>query len=155
MKASKLLIVTLVVVILGIAGFFLYRWYYFPISGWKVIEGCVDNGTGAINYQFYGLDKWQLVTDDMGCGMQHENAQSFGLKDKDIGNRIDDVAQITIALYDSKPSKYDGNYFMYLSVPDQDGIYLELGRISATTPITTYSINDDEWSYVKKSFRFK
>ncbi len=154
-KISKFNVFVLLGIILATIAALLYWQYNIPKSGWKVIEGCVDYGSGEIDYHFYGLEEWELVTEDMGCGQTYETAQSFGLKDKDIGDRIDDITQVTVALYDSKPSSHEESFFTYHGVPGQDGTYLELGRISITTPTTSYKIDDTEWKYLKNSFKFK
>ena len=91
MKVSKFLLGTSIVIILGAIIFFGYRWITFPKNGWKVFNGCVSQNGTEVNYRFYGLDEWELLTEDMGCGKKYTGVESFGLKNKKIGNEINNI----------------------------------------------------------------
>lgn len=153
MKTSKLLIITSIVVAAAAVAFFVYKYYYFPIDGWKVMKGCVSQGGTVVNYSFYAKDEWEQITTEFGCGNKYENAETFGLVDKPEGENITDISQLAIALYDSKPSTYDENSLEYYEVGES--LYLEFMRITVLDTIggNEYKISDDDWDYIKKSFK--
>ena len=148
---------TIFVFVYQIAGFtFLCKnMSLWPRPGWKKITGCVATPQKEIKYQFYGKENWYLVTKDMGCKKQYPDAESWGLQNLQIDDTKSDIAQITVLLFDIIPSEYNRNTHEYLAVPSQEGIYLELGRITAIYPTEKYGISDKEWKYVKNSFKFK
>jgi len=154
MKLSRLLLVIGVLLVLGISGYFLFKHYSHPKTGWKNISGCVSENSIEYNYSFNIKENWQLISTDFGCGKEYENAQTYGILDADFGDRIEDVSQVAIALYGSKPSSYNSNEVEYFSITDGKNVYLEFARISVNNGDMEYKISDEEWDYIKDSFRF-
>lgn len=152
---KKSLLVVLGIAVVGLGGYGIYYWSKLPKSGWKTIKGCVASSGKNIDYQFYGKSDWYSVTPDMGCGKKYEDAESWGLKNKDIGTEKTDVALITVLIQSTKPAEYDGNSFAYFSMPEMEDVYSELGRITANIGTEILGITNDEWQYIKNSFRFK
>lgn len=151
--AGGLIVATVIYQILG--GTFLGKHFTFwPKTGWKQVSGCVAYSGQEVDYQFYAPKDWFLITPDMGCGTSYADAQSFGLKDQIIADEISNIALGTILLMESTPSDYDTNSFDYLTVPD-NGKILELGRITVHDGDKTTGLTDQEWVYLKNSFRFK
>ena len=96
-----------------------------------------------------------MVTENMGCGTQYKDAESWGLKNQEINGEKRDVAQITVLAVKIIPSNYDKESQEYLAVPFENNAYIELGRITASTPSGDFKISDKDWGYIKNSFRFK
>jgi hypothetical protein len=144
----------MIIIIVGL-GYGTFARFTFPKSGWKTIKGCVTAGGKDVNYQFFGQDEWQGVTEDMGCGKTYTDAESWGLKDYDLNGSKSDYVQITILAYNSKPSTYDKSAFEYYAVPGKGGYYIEFGRITISPDTNDLNISDAEWEYIKKSFKFK
>lgn len=124
---------------------------------WKKFEGCVVAGEKNVNYEFMGKKSWDLVTPDMGCGRKYQDAESWGLLDKKMGENITDIAQFTVLVTDVKPTAYDTNAFEYLAIPGVSDQFIEIGRINATDTQSgeSYGITDKEWQHLKNSFKSK
>ena len=152
---TTMAIVAIVALILVVAVASYYSLKIMPKSGWKIIHGCVSENGKKVEYQFYGKNNWQLVTENMGCDKDYPEAQTFGLKNQSIGDQVTDVSQTTMLLFDTKPSTYDEASLTYYDVPNAENLYFELGRITMTSGDTTIGITDTEWDYLKKSFKFK
>jgi hypothetical protein len=151
LKAAIYIPLTLIIVA-GVAYFASAR-YYFPKRGWKVISGCVTAGDKEVNYRFYAKSDWESVTKEMGCGKTYTDAQSWGENDVEYEGSVSDYTQVTILAYEGKPSTYDTNASEYFAVPDKDGYYIELGRITISPNINEMNITDAQWEYIKKSFK--
>lgn len=121
---------------------------------WQKITGCIVVNGQEVNFEFSGKKEWVLVTENMGCGKSYEGAQSWGLKDKVVSGEKMNIALISAIAYSSKPDDSSDSNFAYFEVPDQDGWYLALQRISATIQGTNYALSDSEWQRVKDSFKF-
>ena len=91
----------------------------------------------------------------MGCDNEYKNAESFGLKDQQIGDQTADATQTTVLLFNTKPSTFDSSSMAYFDVPDVENLYLELGRITVVSDDETIGITDKDWEYLKNSFKFK
>ena len=152
---SVLLIIAICIVAAGAIGYGAYWWYKLPRAGWQKIQGCVNSTDIEAKYQFYGKSNWYLLTPDMGCGKTYPDAETWGIKDKTVNNETSDYSQITILLVNAKTNTSDENHFAYFGIPDQDGWYIELGRITADTGSEVIGITDKEWQYIKNSFRFR
>jgi len=154
-NGAKVFIIIAALAVIISAGLYLYQTKVATKAGWKTMEGCVEKDGKEIKFQFLGKEEWQLVTENMGCGKDYPEAQTFGLKNQTVGDQLTDVSQITILLFDMKPSTFDQSAFEYFTVPKTDSTYLEFGRITMNSKDQKIGITDEEWESVKKSFKFE